>query len=219
MSAIRLALRRIALDGPMPPEERIRSTFAIIARQAERLELMLGDILELARIEAGRLELRVEDADLRALCDGAVALMADTSPVHEVLGPGAGPAVSLRCDPVRIEQVLVNLLSNAIKYSPAGGRIAVGLDSGGGRAAVWVDDPGVGVDEDERELIFEPFRRSRRTSEAVPGSGLGLHAVKRIVEAHGGSVAVSRRPGGGSRFRVELPLEVPGRPAHADVHP
>ena len=112
----------------------------------------------------------------------------------------------------RIEQVLGNLLSNAIKYSPGGGQVQVSLTVRGGVAEILVSDRGVGLDADELAKLFDPFQRMGRP-EAIPGTGLGLSVVKRIVEAHGGEVGVRSARGRGTTFTITLPaLETASEP-------
>jgi signal transduction histidine kinase len=171
---------------------------------------MIADLLDTTRIEAGRLELRLQVADARELVRGVAELFAATSPDHHVrvLVPDAG--IPVRCDPVRVEQVITNLVSNAIKYSPAGGEIDLEAAVVGGRAMVRVTDHGIGLDPQERDRIFEPFHRARRAGDLAPGVGLGLSVVKRIVDAHRGAIEVESEPGRGSTFRVYVPLVEPG---------
>jgi signal transduction histidine kinase len=119
--------------------------------------------------------------------------------VHVVL-------LSSYCDPLRIEQVLANLVSNAIKYSPAGGEVRATLRTANGEAVIQVADQGIGIPERDRGTIFEPFRRTGSLRSAVAGTGLGLYVVRRLVEAHAGSVAVASIEGVGTIFTVRLPL-------------
>ena len=114
------------------------------------------------------------------------------------------PAV-VECDPMRIEQVVTNLISNAIKYSPDDAPVTVSVASNDEEVAVSVADRGIGLSEEERQRLFEPFRRVGLSKEAVPGVGLGLFVVKRIVDAHHGRIEVESEPGEGSTFRVLLP--------------
>ncbi|WP_225408337.1 HAMP domain-containing sensor histidine kinase [Stigmatella hybrida] len=206
LSALKLGASTMRPHQPLPPEEKLRERFALITRQVERLERMVEDLLDTARIEAGRLELRLESQDLRGLVHEAVALHQGLSPAHELVAELPEAPVSVRCDPTRISQVLNNLLSNAIKYSPEGGQVHVALSTTAGEARVAVRDSGVGIPATERESIFEPFRRSTRNRDTIPGVGLGLSVARRILEAHGGHIEVESTPGVGSTFRFRLPL-------------
>src|SRR5262249_29881323 len=113
--------------------------------------------------------------------------------------------VPVRCDGIRVTQVLTNLVSNGIKYSPTGTEVVVTLhDLEDGTARIAVRDQGTGIPKDQLATIFEPFRRGERGGPPVPGTGLGLFVAKRIVEAHQGCIEVQSEPGRGSVFTVVL---------------
>lgn len=204
LAALKVALARMRPDRPLPPEDRIRHTMEVLGRQVTRLERLLEDFLDASRIEAGRIALSMGECDLRELAREAVELFADASPRHAVAIEAGEEPVRARCDPARVAQVLNNLLSNAIKYSPAGGNVVVSAGREGGLAVLAVADEGIGVDLEDRDRIFEPFRRGASARE-LPGVGLGLSISRRIAEAHGGRIEVGNRPGGGSVFRLLLP--------------
>ena len=111
----------------------------------------------------------------------------------------------IRCDPLRIEQVITNLLSNAIKYSPEGGRVDVAVAPQEDGAVISVTDQGLGISEEDQQRLFEPFRRVGLSMETIPGVGLGLFVVRRIVEAHHGRIDVTSARGKGSSFRIWIP--------------
>ena len=103
--------------------------------------------------------------------------------------------------------MLINLVSNAIKYSPDGGGVWIRLENVRGEAVINIADEGIGIAPEDRERIFEPFRRTTRGAAVqIPGVGLGLSVSRRLVEAHGGRIEVEARPTGGSIFRVRLPI-------------
>lgn len=181
-----------------------KATFTAINRQIDRLSRMIGDLLDMVRIEAGKLELRRERVDLRALVRDQVQFYRPTTDKHELVShvPDV-PAIS-DCDPMRVEQLLGNLIINAIKYSPRGGRVDVRLELEPDAVVISVADEGVGMPKDALEQIFAPFWR-RRMSGRVEGAGLGLSVVRRIVEAHGGRIEVESELQLGSTFRVRLP--------------
>ncbi|WP_437971183.1 HAMP domain-containing sensor histidine kinase [Sorangium sp. So ce260] len=204
LSALKVSVSLLNLGGP-PPDPRVHRTMAIVGRQVDRLERMVGDLLDASQIEACKLELRIEERDLRELAQEAVELYRPVSPEHPIeLSLPAAP-VLVRCDATRIEQVLNNLLSNALKYSPAGGQVDVAVHLGEGGAEIAVRDRGVGIHPTDLAHLFEPFRRLKASAGAIPGTGLGLAVAKRIVEAHGGRLLVESEAGAGSVFRVELP--------------
>ncbi len=207
LSALKLSAAAVRPDRPLPPEEKVRERFEVVLRQVGRIERMVEDLLDTARIEAGKLELRPEVHDLVALVREAMALHEGVSPAHPlVLEPVQAP-LRVRCDSTRISQVLNNLLSNAIKYSPRGGPVRIELTAAPDSAWVSVTDSGVGIPVEERESIFEPFRRSSTTRDTIPGVGLGLAVGRRIIEAHGGHFEVRSELGAGTTFRFRLPRE------------
>jgi signal transduction histidine kinase len=106
---------------------------------------------------------------------------------------------------MRIEQVLGNLVNNAIKYSPDGGTVTIALTTRSNQVVVSVRDEGIGMNDEEVRAAFEPFQRSGGLKNHVPGSGLGLYVVRRLVEAHGGTVSIQSERGRGSTFEVQLP--------------
>lgn len=176
-----------------------------LLRQVARINAMVDDLLDASNIESGRLALRIVPVDLCALVHDCVALFG-TSQAHPVTEQLPATPLEVRCDPLRISQVLNNLLSNAIKYSPAGSAISVTMEAGLGVAAVTVTDQGIGVAPDERESIFEPFHRSQWSREAVPGLGLGLSVSRKIIEAHGGELRLVPHAGRGTKMQFTLPL-------------
>ncbi|WP_242342439.1 HAMP domain-containing sensor histidine kinase [Anaeromyxobacter terrae] len=206
ISALKLTAAAVPVGGPLPPEARTRRAFDVVRRQAVKLERMLNDLLDTARIEAGEVEMRVERVDLRDHVRSALELFEGTSAHHRLVSEVPDHPVPVYCDPLRIEQVLANLLSNAIKYSPGGGEVRVTLRVASGEAVIQVADQGIGISERDRATIFEPFRRTGSLRSAVAGTGLGLYVVRRLVEAHAGSVAVASVEGMGTIFTVRLPL-------------
>ncbi|WP_437515380.1 HAMP domain-containing sensor histidine kinase [Sorangium sp. So ce1099] len=206
LTALRFNVDRFDPSGPAPTVEEIKRANELVARQVHRMDRLVGDLLDATRIHAGRLELKLRACDVSELAREAAELFRPLSSTHEItVSSAAGPVIA-RCDATRIAQVLNNLISNAIKYSPQGGEITVSVGEDGGRASVTVADRGMGIEPEEIERIFEPFRRASASRELVPGVGLGLWLARRIAEAHGGSLSVSSVPGQGSVFRLELPL-------------
>jgi signal transduction histidine kinase len=204
LSVLRLSTDLAGGDSQLP-RERLVKVLGTVGRQVGRLERMVNDLLESVTIESGRLALRLEDLDARALANEAAELYGSTSAAHTIVLALPDGAVPLRCDGMRIEQVLSNLLSNAIKYSPAGGTVSLELEHGEDGVVFRVRDQGVGMSAEDAAIAFEPFRRSAGMRDQVPGSGLGLYIVRRLVEAHGGRITLRTRPGEGSTFEVTLP--------------
>jgi signal transduction histidine kinase len=207
LSVIKTAASLVAPDRPLPREDRLRQTMELVNRQIGRLDRMIADLLDTARIEAGRLELKVQPCDLREVVTSVADLFVSAAPGREIVVTVPDLAVSVACDSQRLEQVLTNLISNALKYSSEGSVVRVELGMHDQEAVLTVRDQGLGLSDEERSHLFEPFRRVGPSKESVPGAGLGLFTVRRIVEAHGGHIEVESATGQGSAFRVRLPVE------------
>jgi len=175
------------------------------SRSIARLNSMVDDLLDITRVELGKLRLDPKPCDLRELVRDAAALFESASPSHAVdLHVPAAP-LTATCDAARIAQVLNNLVSNAIKYSPDGGVVRIAARGEGRTVVLEVVDPGIGIPDAELASIFQPFRRSTFARDNIPGVGLGLFTSRQILEAHGGALTVDSTPGHGSCFRVVLP--------------
>lgn len=216
LSTLRMAVAIASPDRPLGGEEEIRRTLALVARQITRLERMVGDFLDRARIEAGKLELDAREHDLREVVSEVVELFRSASEKHPLEVALPPQPVVVRCDALRVEQVVTNLVSNAVKYSPGGGTVRVVLKDGDHDAEIEVKDDGIGVSEADRRRLFEPFRRVGDRRGEIPGVGLGLFVSRQIVTAHGGTIEVQSEPGRGSTFRVRLPRSAPA-PADSTV--
>jgi signal transduction histidine kinase len=180
-----------------------RRRLSMLAHQLGYLSRLVDDLLEVTRIEAGKIELRIEEFDLGEAVQSVIRLYAPIATQHSVELEQPGARVIVRADRLRIEQIVGNLISNAVKYSPSGSPIGVRLLSRGDEAVITVSDSGAGLSEEEIKSIFLPFRRASHTG---PGAGLGLSVVRRIVTAHGGRIEVDSTPGQGSAFTVRIPL-------------
>jgi two-component system, OmpR family, sensor histidine kinase MtrB len=221
LSALKLAVELIGPSEPLPPEPQLRRTLALISRQIDQLERMVGDFLDMAKIEAGELELTIADHDVCAIVAESVELFAPTSRSRFRIATPDAPVV-VACDAVRIGQAITNLVSNAIKYSPPDEPIEIKVASGGDEVTIEVVDRGVGIARTDHHRIFEPFRRGA-TRNTVPGTGLGLFNVQRIVQAHAGRIEVDSVPSVGSTFRIRLTCRScsarPSTPAPSAVAP
>ena len=205
LSTLKTAGKLIERDLRGAPERAVQR-FELIGRQIDRLGRMVDDLLDVSRAEAGGLVIEKRRGDLCAAVREAALLFEHASAKHVIETRLPDEPVEADFDPLRFDQVMVNLLSNAIKYSPAGGTIRVEVDRADGVACVTVRDPGRGIAHEDLERIFEPFHRGAAAAGEIPGAGLGLSAVRRLVHAHGGTIEVESVPGGGSIFRVRLPL-------------
>jgi signal transduction histidine kinase len=191
--------------GPLNAEQ--RSFLKIVSRNAGRLLRLVNDLLFVARLQSGRLELDLDEVDLSVLAAEAVA----------GAGPHAGAKgldlelvssgdTAVLGEPGRLAQLLDNLVSNAIKFTPDGGSVTLRVAAEDGAVVLEVSDSGIGIPESERARLFERFfRASTAVSRQIPGTGLGLHIAQAIVEAHGGRITVASKVGAGTTFRVELP--------------
>ena len=201
LGAIKMSVELFLESGQSREDKEILN---IIKRQATHLDRMVGDLLDTTRIEAGHLDLKFDNIDIRVCVREAALLFHNLSPLHIIKSDLPNEEVFCNGDPIRLGQVLNNLISNAIKYSPKGGEIMVTLKRNPNHAEVSVSDPGLGVSNEDLEHIFEPFRRSS-TRDEVPGVGLGLSVVKRIIEAHQGTITVASQLNQGSVFKFQLP--------------
>ncbi len=177
-----------------------------IAEQSNRLTALVNDLLDVSRIQAGKLELRLEECDLTLLCQQAVEEQHTSTERIIDLAVPAEP-VCLKADSERLGQVLNNLISNALKYSDPKTSIQVHLTTQNGWAQVQIQDHGVGIPSDELPMIFDRFFRARTARQGNQrGLGLGLVICKEIVERHHGHIWAMSEEGQGSTFVFELPL-------------
>ncbi len=197
--------------GVDDPEKR-REFLQIIQQEAERLTRMINELLDLSKIEAGRVEFHVEAVDLRAAIDKAVEV---ARPLFEEKGVDAQISVEeglapVAADPDRLQQVLANLLSNAVKFSPQGGTIWIGAVSGQGEAVVSVADEGPGIPPDRLDEVFERYAQIRDPQKSHPlGTGLGLAISREIVQRLGGRIWAESRPATGATFSFTIPFARP----------
>ena len=197
------------LTGALEDEKNNRRFLEIIRDHAVRLGRLTDDLLKLARIEAGKLELefhRVDIADIIESCATTTLMRASRRNLSlDVSFPPALPAV--RGDSSLLREVLQNLLDNAVQYTQPGGKITLSANAGDSEAIVTVADTGIGIPQAEKERIFERFYRvDAARSREVGGTGLGLSIAKHIVEAHGGRIWVDSSVGQGSQFHFSIPL-------------
>jgi len=199
-------------DDAVGPEERIEYA-GLINAEAQRLGRLVDDLLDLDRLESGRVHLRLDLVDLRATITAALERAAPTTDGH-ILRADVGPSLPpLRGDPDQLAQVVGNLVTNAIKYSPRGGAITVGASREDEQVHLWVRDEGIGIPAAMLETVFERYARVESAEHrAIKGTGLGLPIVRQIAELHGGRAWAESQPGRGSRFHVTLPIAGPPGP-------
>jgi signal transduction histidine kinase len=192
-------------DAPLPSEPALRKLVARMDRQIHLLERMVGDFLDIAKIEAGELELTSEELDARSVVGEVVSLFESAVPAGRLSFTPPDQPVPIYADRARLEQVVVNLVSNAIKYSPPTTQVELALETHEDDVVLRVTDRGVGISEEDQARLFEPFRRVGLSKDQVPGVGLGLYVVRRLVVAQGGRIEVESAVRQGSTFRVHLP--------------
>jgi signal transduction histidine kinase len=180
----------------------------VIMESGRHLLSLINDILDLSKVEAGRMELELTAVDLRRLIDDALILVREragrrTIALAQVVDRDVG-AVS--ADERKVKQVLLNLLSNAIKFTPEGGRVDVRATRRDAEVEVAVRDTGVGIAPEEREMVFEEFRQVGSSAAKQEGTGLGLTLCRKFIELHGGRIWVESKVGEGSTFTFTLPL-------------
>ena len=193
-------------DGGLEPDE-VRAYGAYIFNDADRVNRLIGDMLDLDRMESGRMSMRTGNVDINEVLTEAIARVvpgAITVDFKADLDPRL-PVVAGDRD--RLIQVVSNLVNNAVKYSPEGGTVTLSSRAEEGFALISVTDSGIGIPADEIGHVFERFRRVRSgAAQSIPGTGLGLTIVKQIVEMHGGKIWVESAVGLGSSFHFTIPL-------------
>jgi two-component system sensor histidine kinase KdpD len=190
-------------------QEDRREFVLTIEQEANRLNAIIENLLDLSRMESGILQPKKEWYDLAALVDDVLGRLRPVTNGHEVVVdiPHDLPPVEL--DYVEIDQVLSNLIENAVKYAPAGREIRVSARQRRGELEVEIADRGFGISDDALPRLFDAFYRDDAARRTRKGSGLGLAVAKGLVEAHGGRIWAENRPGGGARFVFTLPAREP----------
>ena len=198
-------LARLLAKGA-PPGGKIEH----IVSAARQLNRMIGDLLDVSRLEARRLTLNRRPLDLPAFAAEVAERMAEELAGHPFCVRSIGEVPPVEADPQRVEQILANLLSNAAKYGASDGPIEVEVEAQGDHAAVRVINEGPGIPAEELPALFERFYRARATKgKAVSGLGLGLYITRGLVEAHGGAIFASSAPGAKTTFTFTLPCVPP----------
>jgi two-component system, NtrC family, sensor kinase len=190
---------------------------ADILESARHLLSLINDILDLSKIEAGRMELESASFDLPAAIDNTLILVREraqrrTIDLTRSVDARLGVVVA---DERKVKQVLLNLLSNALKFTPEGGRIEVSARTHDGVAEVSVHDTGIGIAAADQKAVFEEFRQVGAATKKAEGTGLGLAISRKFIELHGGRIWVRSEPGAGSTFTFTLPLKPPTAPGAA----
>jgi signal transduction histidine kinase len=185
-----------------------------VLSSGQHLLSLINDILDLSKVEAGRMELELGTFDLGpVLAAGLVMVRERASRGGVALSLDAGEGVGeIEADERKVKQVLFNLLTNAVKFTPDGGAVGVSARRADGWVEVAVADTGVGIAPEEQDRVFEEFGQARSAAGQSEGTGLGLTLCKRFVELHGGTISVASEVGLGSTFTVSLPVRQPAPP-------
>jgi two-component system phosphate regulon sensor histidine kinase PhoR len=197
------------LDGAQDEPARRQEFLRVMKAQADRINALVNDLLQLSQIESGSYRWRREPVDVVDLARRSVALVEPMAQNKRITMRVTGESpIRMIADAEKLTQVLVNLLDNAVKYTDEGGAIDVAINARDRLVTIHVSDTGIGIPYLDQDRIFERFYRvDRARSRALGGTGLGLSIVKHIVEAHGGRVSVESRLGKGSTFTVTIPLQ------------
>jgi signal transduction histidine kinase len=194
------------LEGPLG--EKQQRFVGHILQDARHLLELINEVLDISKIESGRLELKRESFDFSQCVEEVLAGISHQAATKNIALENKNRFHdSLYADRLRVKEVLYNLLSNAVKFTPEGGGVWVEAFSEGGTLRVSVCDTGIGIQEKEHPSIFEKFYQVGDTTGGIrEGTGLGLPITKHLVELHGGTISVESRPGQGSRFHLTFPL-------------
>jgi signal transduction histidine kinase len=179
-----------------------------IRESGAHLLSLINDILDLSKVEAGRMELELTDFDLPQAISNALILVRERATRRELtlnVAIDAGVA-TVRADERKIKQVLLNLLSNAIKFTREGGRITVQATPGNGCVQVSVRDTGIGIAPEDQGAVFEEFRQVGSSAAKQEGTGLGLALCRKFIGLHGGKIWIDSEVGKGSAFTFALPI-------------
>ncbi len=204
--SVLLSHAELALSRPRSPAE-YQDALATIQRAGHRMKALVDDLLVLARANAGKLDLRRDEINLKSLAEEAAIMFKPLAAKRSVTVVASGADAVCAGDKGQLSQVLANLINNAIQYNKTGGDVELVTDLRDGHAVIAVRDSGDGIPENELQHLFDPFYRvDASRSRNLGGSGLGLAICKRIVEAHGGEIRVESRPHHGSTFEIRLPI-------------
>jgi signal transduction histidine kinase len=197
-------------EGIVSEPDQVQGSLDLVAAETDRLERLVGDVLDLAKLQAHRFTVRHEEVDLGRMLDHVHGAFAEEARRREIdyRVEASGEPLVIVSDGDRVLQVISNLLSNAFRWTPDGGRVDLQLAASNGTVRVDVVDSGPGVPIEDRDRIFEPF-----ISQDVDGTGLGLPIARELALALGGRVELSAEPGRGSRFRLVLPARSISEPA------
>lgn len=190
-------------------DDRRRQILSTIEADADRVTRLISELLDLSRLEEGRLQLRKQPVQVTQIADRVIGHLKEVSSQHSLSCRFPSPFPAVMADPDKVEQVLTNLVENAMKYTEQG-RVQIIGETDAQVVRIAVADEGAGIPQDHRQKVFRKFFRradvSTSDSSVRPGSGLGLYISKGLIEAHGGNIWVEEASGGGASFTFTLPL-------------
>ncbi|MFO0983408.1 MAG: ATP-binding protein [Planctomycetota bacterium] len=195
-------------DATMPPDTK-REFLQIIESEADRLSLLIDDLLDYSRLESGHFEMHFKTVDFNDVLDRVLSILKPQIENKNIRLNAARPTESapLLGDSARLIQILQNIVGNAIKYTPAGGAVNVQLSEDEQQLVCTVRDTGIGIAEEDIPHVFTKFYRSREAKQHCVGTGLGLSIAKGLVEQHGGSIEIASERGRGTTVTIRLPRE------------
>ena len=203
LSAIQILLSLLASDATL--NEKAGKTVRIASKSCNRLQLMLGELLDLESINADKIQLKYQSVKPAEMMETAAEMVAAIAKDQDIEIQLEHCDVEVSIDPDRMVQVLVNLLSNAVKFSPPKTIVALRARANGDNLELSVIDQGPGIPEELQPTLFDVFSKGEQTSTKIKGTGMGLSISKAIVEAHGGTIRIISKPGEGSTFQIVLP--------------
>jgi signal transduction histidine kinase len=196
--------------GPIP--QRLRPVLPMLKAKAAQINLLANEMVEAARLEDGRVQLKRKRVDLNQIVRRSVGTAETTAtPRHRVrFEDRVGGELWVLGDVMRLDIIIANLLDNAIKYSPKGGDVTAQLSTSGDVAMLKVRDQGIGIAPEDMNRLFKRFSRVSSLTD-VPGTGLGLYLARELARLHKGEIVAVSKPGEGSEFVLSLPVESTGK--------
>lgn len=179
--------------------------------QLEKLNSLIADLLDISKIESGKLKFNKQDFSIDLLLDNVIEVMHQSNPDFKIIKTGCADC-EIYGDEMRIEQVIVNFLTNAIKYSPGTNEINLAVNVNKDELYLAVKDSGIGMSVEQQKNVFEKFYRVEETSQRFQGLGIGLYIASEIIKRHGGQIGVNSTYGEGSEFYFTMPLKL-----HAEI--
>lgn len=204
LAAIKAGVTSLATEDAVLDPERRDELLATVTEETDRLDRLVGNILDLARARAGALVLERQKIGVDELIDALLTRLGPRLTGHQVETKVRPDVPDVWVDPVQLDQALTNVVENAIAYSSAGGMIRITVVHFRSMVEIRIADSGPGIPPEERERVFEAFSRGEE-ARSKPGSGLGLAIARAVVLSHGGSIKIEDAPGGGAAILIELP--------------